>query len=173
MALRPGRTVRTVKRPYTRISKRKPKKSYVVGVPQPRITQFEMGNPKGNFNTKLWLISEREVQIRHNALEAARVILNKFLESKLGKENYFLKVLVYPHQVLREHSLATGAGADRFSSGMRKAFGRPKGTAAIVDKNQKLILVKVDKSKVDIAKLGLKRADSKLPTPCRIEVEQA
>lgn len=173
MALRPGRTTRTVKRPYTRISKRKPRKSYVVGVPQPRITQFEMGNPKGDFDTKLWLISEKEVQIRHNALEAARIALNKFLESKLGRENYFIKILVYPHQVLREHALATGAGADRFSSGMRKAFGKPKGTAAVVEKNQRLILVKVDKTRADIAKIGLKRADSKLPTPCRIEIERA
>ena len=49
MALRPGRTTRTVKRPWTRVSKRKPKKSYAVGVPHPRIHVFEMGNKK-----KMW-----------------------------------------------------------------------------------------------------------------------
>ncbi|MBI4170413.1 MAG: 50S ribosomal protein L16, partial [Candidatus Aenigmarchaeota archaeon] len=31
--------------------------------------------------------------------------------------------------MLRENALATGAGADRFQSGMRQSFGKPVGTA--------------------------------------------
>lgn len=171
MGLRPGRCHSRVERPYTRVSRRKPRKSYVVGVPDPKIRKFEIGNVHRDFDLSLWLIAKESVQIRHNALEAARVILNKTL-LKLGKDNFFAKILVYPHQVLREHSLATGAGADRFSSGMRKAFGRPVGRAARVKKGQRLILVRVNENGLGAAKEALRRAGSKLPTPIRIVVEK-
>ena len=171
MALRPGRCHRKLEKPYTRVSKRKPRKSYVVGVPDPKIHQFEMGNPQGNFDTEVYLVSKRDVQIRHNALESARITTNKTLESKLGKDSYFAKILVYPHHVLREHSLATGAGADRFSSGMKRAFGRPIGRGARVKKGQKVIMVKVNRNKIDVVKTALKRAGSKLPTPVSILIK--
>ena len=171
MALRPGWTVRRLERPYTRVSKKKPRKSYVVGVPPIRIHQFEMGNKEREFEVNVWLVSKKSVQVRHNALEAARVVSNKFLEKKLGSENYFFKVLVYPHHVLREHALATGAGADRFSSGMRRAFGKPSGRAAQVSKGQRIMLLRVDKKDLEIARQAFKRANTKLPMPCTIEVE--
>lgn len=171
MTLRPGRTVRRIKRPYTRVSSKKPKKSYVVGVPYPRIHVFEMGNKDKSFDTSLWLVSKNNLQIRENSLEAARITANKFLERNLGKDNFFMKILVYPHQVLREHSLATGAGADRFSMGMRKSFGKPKGKAVIVRKDQKIIFVRIDKKHLGIGKKALKRASLKVPTPCKILVE--
>ena len=171
MGLRPGRTTRKLERPYTRVSKRKPRKSYVVGVPYSRVRIFEMGNKKKKFNTNVWLLAERSVQIRDNALEAARIVSNKLLEKKLGSENYFMKVLVYPHHVLREHALATGAGADRYSSGMRKSFGKPKGRAAQVRKNQRIFWLRVDKENLEVARKALNRANTKLPTPCRIEIQ--
>jgi len=158
MGLRPGRTTRKVERPWTRVSRRKPRKSFVVGVPYSRIHVFEMGN-------------ERSVQIRDNALESARVVSNKFLERTINPDNYFMKILVYPHHVLREHSLATGAGADRYSTGMSKSFGKPKGRAARVKKDQRLILLKLNKKDLGVGRKALKRADLKLPTPCRIEVK--
>jgi large subunit ribosomal protein L10e len=171
MGLRPGRCTRKIKRPWTRVSQKKPKKSYVVGAPGPKIHLFEMGNKKKKFDTELHLVARRSVQIRDNALEASRVSMNKHLEKTLTPENYFAKVLVYPHQILREHTLATGAGADRFSMGMRKAFGRPKGRAAIVQKGQRIITVRINKKNLKHAKKALHRADLKLPTPCRIIVE--
>jgi len=171
MALRPGRTMRKRERPWTRVSRKKPRRSYVVGVPAPRIHQFEMGNKEGIFNRVVYLISKDAVQIRSNALEAARVVANKLLSKKLGK-NFFMKILVYPHHVLREHSIATGAGADRYSQGMRKAFGRPVGVAAQVRSGQKLIEVRVDKQHVPVAKEALKRAGSKLSARTMIEVKE-
>jgi len=170
MALRPGRTTKRLERPWTRVSKRKPRKSYVVGVPYPRIHVFEMGNPSKKFDTHLWLISDHSVQIRDNALEAARIVSNKFLEKKLP-DNYFLKVLVFPHHVLREHSMATGAGADRFSSGMRKAFGKPSGRAARIMIGQSIMSLKIDKKNLDVGRLALKRASKKLPIHCKIEIK--
>src|SRR3972149_4705110 len=125
MGLRPGRSFRRIERPYTRVSMTVPRKSYVVGVPALKIHQYEMGTRTGNFDTVLFAIADRPVQIRDNALEAARVVVNKFLDTKLGVANYFMKFLKYPHQVVREKSIATGAGADRYSSGMAHAYGKP------------------------------------------------
>lgn len=170
MALRPGKTTRKLQRPWTRVSKRKPRKSYVVGVPYPKIHVFEMGNRNKKFDTHFQLIADHSVQIRDNALEASRVVSNKFLERKIP-DNYFLKILVFPHHVLREHSLATGAGADRFSSGMRKAFGKPSGRAARVMKGQAVMSLKLDKKNVQIGRLALKRASKKLPICCKIEIK--
>jgi large subunit ribosomal protein L10e len=168
MALRPGRTMRRLERPYTRVSHKVPRKSYVVGVPFPKTHQFEMGNRNGNFDKTLFLVCKRSVQIRDNALEAARVVANKFLEKKLGGSNYFFKILKYPHHVLREKPIATGAGADRYSQGMAHAFGKPVGTAVQVKAGDKLVMVKVSSANFDIAKAALKRFGSKISTPVSI-----
>ena len=168
MALRPGRTVRRIERPYTRVSKKVPRKSYVVGVPPSRIHQFEMGT-KGEYDLSLYLIAKKAVQIRHNALEAARIVTSSFLEKKLGK-NFFLKILVYPHHVLREKPIATGAGADRYSKGMKLSFGRPAGTAVQVRENTKIMCLQINKENLEIGRKALKKAGYKLPTPTTIEV---
>lgn len=170
MPLRPGRTTRKIERPYTRVSKRVPRKSYVVGVPHPRIHVFEMGKKEGNYDRVLHLISKRHVQIRDNALEASRIVAHKFLEKKLG-DSFFLKVLVYPHHVLREKPIAMGAGADRYSQGMRMSFGVPKGLAVQVKEGQRIMTLCVNDENLDIGKKTLKRAGLKLPTPVIIEVK--
>jgi len=170
MALRPGRTTRTKKRPYTRVSKRVPRKSYVVGVPAPKIHLFETGT-KGEYDTILYMVSKQAVQIRSNALEAARIVATKFLNKKLGG-NFFFKVLLYPHNVIREKPIATGAGADRYSRGMQLSFGKPSGMGARVNKNQKIMRLMVNKENLEVAKQALKKAGSKLSTPVRIEVEE-
>ena len=170
MALRPGRCSRVIKRPWTRTSQRKPKKSYVVGVPYARIHVFEMGNKKADFDTSLYLVSKEAVQLRDNSMEGSRVSVNKAMEKLAGPDNYFIKVLVYPHQILREHALATGAGADRFSMGMRKAFGRPKGRAARIEENQRVYQIKVNKEHIPAAKVALDRANKKLSGTYKIEI---
>lgn len=172
MGLRPGRTMRKPERPYTRISKRVPRKSYVVGVPYPKLHQFEMGNKEGEFERVLYLIAKDSVQIRHNALEAGRVVAHKFLEKKLGSSNYFMKILVYPHQVIREKPIATGAGADRYSRGMAQAFGKPVGKAVIARSGQKLVEIRVNRENVEVAKHALKKFGSKIPTGIQIVVEE-
>ncbi|MCK4496707.1 MAG: 50S ribosomal protein L16 [Candidatus Aenigmarchaeota archaeon] len=172
MALRPAKCYKKLERPYTRQSRRKPRRGYVKGVPDSKIRKFEMGEAKKDFSLKAFLVSNQGVQIRHNALEAARVTANKYLDNTIGKENYFLKILVYPHHVLRENRLATGAGADRFQTGMRKAFGKPIGTAARVRPGQNLMEVRLDSSKQKFAKDALRRASAKFPTTCRVIYEK-
>lgn len=172
MALRPARCYRKVHRAFTRQSQRKPRKGYIKGVPRPKISQFEMGK-KADYNTRLYLLSNSTVQIRHNALESARISAVQTMEKELGKgSSFFLKVRVYPHHVLRENALATGAGADRFQQGMRQSFGKPIGTAAQVKKGQKLIEIRVNKESTALAKKALKQAAYKLPTHCKIEIEE-
>jgi len=171
MALRPGRTMRRIERPYTRVSKKVPRKSYVVGVPPSKVHQFEMGEKEGDYDLSLYLIAKEAVQVRSNALESARIVAHKFLQKKLGS-NYFFKILVYPHHVLREKPIATGAGADRFSQGMRLAFGRPVGVAVQLRKGQRIMLLRVKKDNLKVAKMALKKAGYKLSTPVRIEIEE-
>lgn len=170
MTLRPGRTIRKIKRHYTRVSKRVPSKSYVVGVPFPKTHQFEMGS-KGDYDLHLFLVSKEAVQIRDNALEASRIVATKFLEKNLGT-GFFFKILVYPHQVIREKAIAMGAGADRFSQGMRQSFGSPSGTAVQVREGQRIMRLSVNKENLEIAKRAFKKVSLKISPAVRIEIEQ-
>ncbi len=161
-----ARNYRRVKgQPYTR-------REYIPGHPPPKITKFTIGDPKGEFGCRAFLIAEREAQLRHNALEAARVAANRVLQDKLGN-SYHLKVLPYPHVVLRENKMIFGAHADRLQDGMRRAFGKPVGTAARVRRNQPIIMVRVNEDGVEAAKEALRLGEVKLPIPCRVVVEKA
>jgi len=151
-------------KPYTR-------KEYIRGSPPPKITKFTMGKPKASFQYQVYLIAQKEAQVRHNALEAARTAVNRLLSVKLG-DNYFLRVLPYPHQVLRENKMIFGAHADRLQDGMRGAFGKPMGSAARVKVDQSLIAVGVNEDGLEVAKQALKLGADKFPIPCRIRVEK-
>ena len=170
MGLRPGRAMRTLERPYTRVSKSVPRKSYVVGVPFPKMHQFEMGTKAGNFDTVVYGVARDSIQMRDPSLEAARIVSHKFLESTIGATNYFMKILVYPHQVIREKPIATGAGADRYSQGMARAFGKPATSAVQTSKGKRIIELRVHKNNLKIAKLAIKKFSLKVSTPVRIEV---
>lgn len=170
MALRPGRCFRRIERPYTRISYKVKSKNYIPGAPPAKVRQYENGNKNLSNFIELKLIAKEDVQIRDNAIEAARVMCNKFLERKVGTENYYLKIVKYPHHVLREHPIAMGAGADRYSQGMRLAFGRPIGRAVQLFKNEEIIILRIKKDFVELGKKALKMAASKLPKGYRIVV---
>ncbi len=160
---------RRLERPYTRTSKFKAK-SYIKMTPNVKVVRFETGDANKDFKCTLNLLSKSELQIRDNALESARQTSNKLLESHLGLNGFHLKIKVYPYHVLREHALASGAGADRFSSGMAHSFGKPAGIAARIKKGQTIFQVSVDKQDLALAKQALERASKKLPCACSIEV---
>ncbi|RMF55468.1 50S ribosomal protein L16 [Candidatus Woesearchaeota archaeon] len=165
--LRKFSAYRNIERPYTRKSKFK-NKSFVRASPNCRVVRFDMGNEKAEFDTTLELVSKDDIQIRHNAIESARQTSNRLLDQKVGKTNYKMKIMIYPHHILRENPLASGAGADRMSTGMKKSFGKPIGIAARVKKGQTLIRLKVNKNNLDAARLALKRASHKMPCSCNI-----
>lgn len=167
--IRPGRCYREPRRAYTRVSKKK--KGFVKSVPPSKIQIFETGNKKGAFDRKVYLVSGKNVEIRNQALEAARVSANKLLKEKLGGENYHLKVMVYPHQVQRENPMAYGHKADRYGMGMSLSFGIPKHRAAQVSQGQKILMVRINEKGVPIAKKALKKASYKLPITCNLKIE--
>jgi large subunit ribosomal protein L10e len=163
---------RRLERPYTRVSKYR-KKAFIRGSPNIHIVKFDLGNAAKDFKYKVNLISTTDLNIRHNALESARMTSNKVLETKLGKNAYHMRVKVYPHHVLRENPLAAGAGADRMSTGMSHSFGKPISAAARVFKGQTIFSIGVDKQNLATAKAALKRASYKMPCKCTIQVEES
>ncbi len=167
--LRPGRAYRDFKIPYTRKSKYKTK-SYIKISQKPKITQYHSGNTKKEFEGRVLLLSERSLQIRDNALEAARIVANKYLTDTITDQNFHIMVIAYPHQVLREHKLATGAGADRFSSGMQKSFGKPIGLAARLNSGDRIFEIHVDKVNINAAKVAAFKMGKKLGIQTRVVV---
>ncbi|MDT7875923.1 50S ribosomal protein L16 [Sulfolobaceae archaeon RB850M] len=166
MPLRPGRCYRHFSGPaYTR-------KEYIPGVPMPKITKFTMGNPNGDYDYEVRLVSTEKGQIRHNALEASRVLALKYLTKKLASEqNFFLVVTKYPHHVIRENKMMAFAGADRLQDGMRLSFGKPIGTAARIERLGDIIMyVRVKKEHLQFAKEALRMAASKVSIRTRIDI---
>ena len=160
---------RKLERPYTRTSKYK-KKAFVRVTPHIAVVRFDNGNLSKKFQYTLSLHSKSDLQIRDNALESARQTSTKLLESNLGQNGFYLKVKVYPFHILRENPLASGAGADRFSTGMQRSFGKPIGTAAQIKRGQSIFEVSVDKANLGLAKDALSRASKKLPCSCSVKI---
>ncbi|MBW2986799.1 50S ribosomal protein L16 [Candidatus Woesearchaeota archaeon] len=165
--LRKAVAYRKLERPYTRFSKYK-KQRFVRAKPVCRVVRFDMGNATKEFETSLHLVVRSDLQIRDNALEAARQTCNRALEKVLGKSGYHLKVRVYPHHVLRENPLAAGAGADRMSTGMAHSFGKVIGIAARLKKGQAVFSTRINKKDLTLGKTALTKASRKLPCKCTI-----
>ncbi len=174
MRIRPARAVRSMHatQPWSRYSISKPRKNYVKSMPHTSLLIFNMGKNKKGLDLVATLESEQDVQLRSNALEAARQVSNKHLEREL-QDNYHMRVITFPHHVIREKKMATGAGADRISKGMTLAFGKASSVAARVHKGQKVFEVKVVSAKRDVAMLALKRAASKLSGTYKIRFSQS
>lgn len=146
--------------PYTR-------KKYIGGNPQSKIAKFSTGQASSDYDVELQLVSMDKVQIRSNALEAARVAANKNLQA-IGETNYYLLLKPYPHIVLRENRMIATAGADRLSMGMRLSFGKPVGRAARVNIDDVIMLIRLSRANIEKAREALKTASSKLPMGTRI-----
>jgi large subunit ribosomal protein L10e len=160
--------------PYTRFSKKR-QKSYIKMLPPQKIVKFTMGKagPKDmkKLKHRLDVVSDENIQIRHNALEACRQFINKKLETILAG-NYMFKVVPYPHHVQRENKMLTGAGADRMQTGMQLAYGKPAGKAAILKKGAKIFQIAVaDDKGVIIARKTIKQLKAKLPGKIKIFYE--
>ena len=167
--LRKGVSYRRIERPNTRKSKYR-NKNFVRASPHNLIVRYDMGDLRKKFEYRVEIRSFSDIQIRHNALEAARKSANRVLEKKTGKVGFMLKLRLFPHHILRENPLASGAGADRMSTGMAHSFGKPIGLAAQVDKNQVIFDIHVDKNNIPVAKEAAKRIQSKVPCKCRIMI---
>jgi len=139
MGRRPSRCYRYQKnKPYI-------KSRYCRGVPESKIKIFDVGAkeaPVDLFPFVAHLVCDEKQQISSEALEAARVCVNKYLVKTVGKEGYHIRVRAHPFHVLRANKMLSCAGADRLSSGMRHSYGKPIGVAARVDIGQILLSVR-------------------------------
>lgn len=147
--------------PYTR-------KEYISRIPQIRVSKFKLGKAE-DFEAVFQLVAKKPALIKQEALEAARVAANKILETELGEANYVLRLIPYPHIILREHKMLATAGADRLSKGMKKAYGKPTTLAAKIEAGEPIMEVFSSLKSEDVVKKSLKTASSKIPVETFIE----
>ena len=145
------------------------RKEYIKGKPQSKIAKFH-GGKRGDYNYCVQLLINEKVQIRHMAIESARLAANKSLEKVTGETGYFSRLRVYPHVLLRENKMIATAGADRLQEGMRRAFGKAVSLAVRVKRGQCIMEMNVKKEHLNAAKEALKKSCVKLPGTPSIKV---
>merc|ERR1712066_507136 len=137
------------------------KSRFVRGVPDPKIRIFDTGKkriPCEEFPAVAHMVCDENQQLTSESLEACRIATNKYMIQNAGKDFFHIKVRPHPFQVLRINKTLSCAGADRLSTGMRGAFGKPYGTAARVHIGQVLVSIRTKDEKVQIAAEALRRA---------------
>ena len=167
--LRKANAYRKVVRAYTRKSKYK-KKGFIKGNISSKIVRFHMGDSKKEFPKSVKLVATEQFQIRHNALESCRILVNRQLQKKFGNKGYHFFINVYPHHVLRNNKMLSGAGADRMQTGMKQSFGKVEGVAAQVKKGTTIFTAQVDDDGVEYAKDMLMKTKPRIAGRTAIEV---
>lgn len=174
MGLRKGVCYRKVERSYTRKSKRK-SKSYIKTIPPSKIAKFNMGDVekfnKGGFSHRIFIVVSKPIQLRDNSIEASRQLIIRHLERNL-KKDFYMEVNAYPHHILRENKMLTGAGADRMQTGMQHSFGKPVGVAAQLHKNGKIFTIACNEKDIPVIRTIIKKARPKLPKEKAVIVEK-
>jgi len=160
MGRRPARCYRYQKnRPF-------PKSRFNRGVPDPKIRSFDIGRkraPAEEFPLCVHLISLEKQQLSSEALEAARVAVNKYCTKYGGKDSFHIRIRAHPYHVIRINKMLSCAGADRLQTGMRGAWGKPYGLVARVNIGDPLISVRgPEKCKAAFCE-GLRRSAQKFP----------
>ncbi len=176
MALRKASAYsRRYARPYTRKSRVKGK-NYIKAVPMSKVVKMDMGDIRGfndgKYKVVFRLVTTEQVQIRDNALEAARQFIHKQLESNMAGQ-YCLMLKLHPHHVLRENKMLTVAGADRMSTGMTLSFGVAIGRAALARNGSNVFVIAVNGEKgKKISRDALEKVRPKIPGACKILMEE-
>ena len=162
---------RRMERPYTRKSKYR-EKSFIRGDPRSKVIRWNMGDAKGDYDYTLTLHNKADLQIRDRAIESARLVINRHAEKKIGIGQYYFRIKCYPHHHLRENALASGAGADRLSTGMKFSFGKVVDIAAQCFAGKELFSLSVKKSDLEKAKKIIHLAATKLPGSVYVRVKE-
>jgi large subunit ribosomal protein L10e len=156
-----------IARPFTRKSGQK-SKAYVKVVPNIKIGKFKFGNENdsstGKHPYRVRLINHEKTQVRDVALEACRMYTHKMMEAGAPGQ-FYLNVKIYPHHMLRENKISSGAaGADRTSTGMTQSFGQVMGRAALVSPNTEIIVISCSNEKAaKVARDALHSVKAKIP----------
>jgi large subunit ribosomal protein L10e len=123
------------RRPFQHKRSPNHRREYARGGAQSKIQRYWGGNTDihwDDWEIVIGLKAEKQVQISSNALEAIRVTVNSTLQTKVGKNNFRLRIRSKPFQKYRENRMLAFAGADRVQSGMRNSFGKSTGVCARV-----------------------------------------
>jgi large subunit ribosomal protein L10e len=172
VALRGSDVYKQVKRPYTRKSKFKQHMYIRGGIPSKRTVKFDMGDINSNYPMRLSLFTLQQGTLLDNAIESSRQTANKYLLKSFGgkQSGFYFKIKVFPHHIVRIHPIAMGAGADRYSTGMARAYGKPTNLAARVNAGQELMFIEIPIEKEAIAREALRKAKCKIPFKSYIEI---
>lgn len=171
---RPWRCYREInRRPYQHKRSSNHRREYARGGAQSKIARFWGGNKKvpwEDWEIVVGLKVNNQIQISSNALETLRITVNAKLQTRVGRNNYRLRVRPKPHQKYRENRMLAFAGADRVQSGMRNSFGRATGVCARVQAGQVIIDVGIYLRNLKFVRDRLRVAASKMPCTCQIVV---
>jgi large subunit ribosomal protein L10e len=149
-----------------------PKSWFCRGVPDSRIQRYETGTKSARahlfpYCTRLILFEKEHVS--SEALEAARVSSNRYMQRRMGKA-YHIRITLHPFHVLRINKMLSTAGADRLQTGMRHAFGKPYGTVARAKYGSMIMQCRTNKDGLKHAVEALRRASFKFPGKTRVVV---
>lgn len=175
MAIKNPAPYKAIARPFTRRSRVK-SKGYIKTVPPSHLLKYAMGN-QTKFDNEGYpfvvkVISKEDAQVRDVALESIRNHLHREIELQIGADYYF-RVGVAPHHILREHKQAAVAQADRMSSGMSLSFGKSVGRAAQVKKGKDVFTFGfMNEEAVVKFREIFSNAKAKLPILTTIQVEK-
>ena len=160
MGRRPSRCYRYQKnKPY-------PKSRFNRGVPDPKIRIYDNGRKKANYDEFpycIHLVSGEKEQITSEALEAARIAANKYMQVQCGRDQFHLRIRVHPWHVVRINKMLSCAGADRLQTGMRHAYGKALCKSARVNIGTILMSIRTKPDHLDKAQEALRRAKFKFP----------
>jgi large subunit ribosomal protein L10e len=104
------------------------------------------------------LVCGEKQQITSEALEAARIAANKYMQVNTSKESFHIRIRVHAWHVVRINKMLSCAGADRLQTGMRHAYGKALLKAARVNIGSVLISIRTTAEKVPFAQEALRRA---------------
>merc|ERR1712032_397749 len=152
-----------------------PKSRYNRGVPDPKLRIYDVGNKKARYDqlpVAIHLVSDEREQLCSEALEAARITCNKYMNKNCTKDFYHMRIRIHPWHVLRINKMLSCAGADRLQSGMRGAFGKVYGKACRVKIGDELISIRTLAKNIPHALQALRRAKMKFPGRQKIAISR-
>jgi len=152
-----------------------PKSRFNRGVPDSKLRIYDVGKKKARFDQFpgcVHLVCYEKEQITSEALEAARIACNKYMQVNVGRENFHMRIRVHPWHVVRINKMLSCAGADRLQQGMRGAFGKALLKAARVDIGQILMSVRCSVDHIKYAQEALRRSKFKFPGRQKIFVSR-
>merc|ERR1712019_101724 len=169
MGRRPARCYRYIKnKPYI-------KSRFCRGVPDAKLKIYDVGKKNAGVNDfplAIHLVCDEKENLSSEALEAARIVINKYMTVNAGKDSFHMRIRVHPYHVLRINKMLSCAGADRLQTGMRGAFGKPFGKVARVNIGQIVMSVRSKDAIKDHVIEAIRRATFKFPGRMKIFVSK-